>query len=153
MKDRFVLYIVTTLVRLNSFSLKTNRLLFMKGTFKTKPLSYLMFVSGIFTLKENRLYCSKQTHNVSTVHNGTETLSFLGPKIWLIFPEDIRESDSLIEFTKIKSNGGNLKVAHADCVRSPSKTSVLLDRYGKRRAVLNVNNFCLFLCLIVYLIL
>ena len=50
-------------------------------------------MSGIFTLKENRLHCSKQifvTHNVRTVHNRTETLSFLGPKIWLIIPEDIR---------------------------------------------------------------
>ena len=34
MKVRFVLYIVTTAL-LKSFSLETNHLLFMKGTFKT----------------------------------------------------------------------------------------------------------------------
>ena len=31
-------------------------------------------------------------------HNGMETLSFLGPKIWLLIPEDIKESKTLIEF-------------------------------------------------------
>ena len=41
--------------------------------------------------------------NVKTVYNGTETISFRGPKIWAQIPEEIRKSKSLIEFkAKIK---------------------------------------------------
>ena len=54
----------------------------------------------------NILYCSKQvfqTRNVHTVHNGTETLSFLGPKMLSIIPNDFKLSKNLLEFkTKIK---------------------------------------------------
>ena len=44
-----------------------------------------------------------QTSNVHTVFCGTETISFRGPKIWSIVPEEIKESLSLTEFKmKIK---------------------------------------------------
>ena len=44
------------------------------------------------------------THNVRTVNNGTETLSFRGPKIWEILPSSIKNTQSLKEFkTKIKN--------------------------------------------------
>ena len=44
-----------------------------------------------------------QARNVSTVYNGTETISFRGPKTWALVPDDIRESKTLNEFkTKIK---------------------------------------------------
>ena len=36
--------------------------------------------------------------NIKTVANGTETISFRGPKIWAQLPEEIRKSKSLIEF-------------------------------------------------------
>ena len=42
--------------------------------------------------------------NVKTVHYGTESLSFLGPKIWELVPLEIKFSRSLEEFKKkIKS--------------------------------------------------
>ena len=42
--------------------------------------------------------------NVKTVHYGTESLSFLGPKIWEIVPLEIKSSRSLEEIKKkIKS--------------------------------------------------
>ena len=57
-------------------------------------------------MKQNVLYCSKQVfqiRNVHTVHDGTETLSFLGPKIWSIIPDDFKLSKILLEFkTKIR---------------------------------------------------
>ena len=63
-------------------------------------------MNEIFTVKENARYHSKQafvTRNVRTVHHGTETLSYLGPKIWLILPNDIKKSTTLQEFkAKIK---------------------------------------------------
>ena len=71
--------------------------------FKTKNGYTLAFMNKIFTLKRKVLYCSEQifmTRNVRTVHNGTETLSYLGPKIWLIIPIDIKDSMSLGEFKR-----------------------------------------------------
>ena len=65
------------------------------------------FMNEIFTPKETLIYNTKQyfkTHNVHSVYNGTETLSHIGPSIWLIIPDDIKESKSLKEFKdKIKS--------------------------------------------------
>ena len=45
-----------------------------------------------------------QTHNVKTVKYGTETISFQGPKIWKILPDNIKNAKSLDEFKcKIKT--------------------------------------------------
>ena len=42
-------------------------------------------------------------NNVKTVYNGTETLTFLGPRIWEIVPDYIKKSNSFEEFKlKIK---------------------------------------------------
>ena len=41
--------------------------------------------------------------NVNTVYNGTEIISFRGPKTWAIVPEEIKTSKPLYEFkSKIK---------------------------------------------------
>ena len=43
------------------------------------------------------------THNIKSVYNGMETVSFRGPKTWLLVPDYIRASKSLNEFkSKIK---------------------------------------------------
>ena len=43
-------------------------------------------------------------HNVRTVHYGTETVSFLAPKLWELIPEDCEMETSLITFKeKIKN--------------------------------------------------
>ena len=45
-----------------------------------------------------------KTSNVKTVYNGTETLSYRGPRTWALVPESIRNATSLSEFkTKIKT--------------------------------------------------
>ena len=63
-------------------------------------------MNDIFSIKENIGHSSRfpfTTSNVRTVAYGTETISFLGPKIWSILPKEIKESKSLVEFkTKIK---------------------------------------------------
>ena len=42
-------------------------------------------------------------NNVKTVYNGTETLTFLGPRIWEIVPDHIKKISSFEEFKfKIK---------------------------------------------------
>ena len=46
-----------------------------------------------------------QIYNVRTVYNGTETVSFRGPKTWGMFPNHIRISKSLKEFkSKIRNS-------------------------------------------------
>ena len=60
----------------------------------------------IFPLKINTRYPSKfpfQSRNVRTERYGVGTLSFLGPKIWHLVPDSIKNTTSLIEFkNKIK---------------------------------------------------
>ena len=49
----------------------------------------------------NGLICS--SYKIKTVRYGTETITYLGPKIWSIIPDEIRESASLETFRqKIK---------------------------------------------------
>ena len=44
-----------------------------------------------------------ERNNIKTVYNGTETLTFLGPRIWEIVPDYIKKSNSFEEFKlKIK---------------------------------------------------
>ena len=38
--------------------------------------------------------------NIKTVNYGSETISFLGPKIWELIPDDIKNSESLNIFKK-----------------------------------------------------
>ena len=41
--------------------------------------------------------------NIRTVRYGTETISYIGPKLWKMIPSDIRDSKTLQEFKhKIK---------------------------------------------------
>ena len=49
----------------------------------------------------NGLICG--SYKIKTVRYGTETITYLGPKIWSIIPDEIRESASLETFRqKIK---------------------------------------------------
>ena len=62
------------------------------------------FMKDIFTDMKHPYNLRKKpefkTWNVQTVYCGTETLSFRGPKVWSIVPDDIKASNSLIEFKK-----------------------------------------------------
>ena len=46
------------------------------------------------------------------MYNGTETLTFLGPRIWEIVPDYIKKSNSFEEF-KLKKSYGIQKSVHA----------------------------------------
>ena len=57
----------------------------------------------VFVLKKEKLYCSRQifeTRNVRTEHYGVDTLSFLGPKIWALVPNGMKEAKNLQEFKR-----------------------------------------------------
>ena len=53
-----------------------------------------------YNLRKNWSFSVRKVHSV---YRGTESLSFLGPKIWKLVPEDIKQSESLDIFkSKIK---------------------------------------------------
>ena len=57
----------------------------------------------VFPLKDSKRYPLRsifKTRNVRTVNYGTETLSFIGPKIWEIVPKAIKRSKTVYEFKK-----------------------------------------------------
>ena len=61
-------------------------------------------MNEMFQLKENLQCCSQfrfKSQNVRTVTYGTETLRFLGPKIWSIIPSNVKEINSLDEFKRL----------------------------------------------------
>ena len=65
------------------------------------------FMNSIFPQSKNPYMLRNeslfQTNNVRTVHYGTETLTFRGPKTWALIPQDIRNATNLDEFkAKIK---------------------------------------------------
>ena len=65
---------------------------FLNEIFQNRALPY--------NLRTNSSFSSRQVHSV---YHGTESLSFLGPKIWELVPEDTKQSESLKIFkNKIK---------------------------------------------------
>ena len=63
-------------------------------------------LKDVFKLKQENKYCSKlpfATKRINTVSYGTETLSFMGPKIWTLIPNKLKNISTLVEFKqKIK---------------------------------------------------
>ena len=61
-------------------------------------------MKDIFSLKENPRYDSRFPFNSNNIHTekyGKETLTFLGPKIWSLVPNEIKKSKSILEFKKL----------------------------------------------------
>ena len=50
-----------------------------------------------YDLRNNNPFIST---NVHSVYNGTETISYRGPQIWTLVPDDIKKSKSITEFKK-----------------------------------------------------
>ena len=61
------------------------------------------FMSHVFPFKENHRYPTTtknifKSRNVRCVNYGTESLSHLGPKIWSLLPDDLKNNKSLNAF-------------------------------------------------------
>ena len=57
----------------------------------------------VFIKKNCDMYCSKfpfTTRNIKTVSYGTQSLGFLGPKIWSLVPNNLKCLNSLEEFKR-----------------------------------------------------
>ena len=75
--------------------------------FKVKNNLSPIFMKNVFPDSRNpynlRNRPEFQSANIRSVYNGTETISFRGPKTWAFVPENIKMSKSLLEFKeKIK---------------------------------------------------
>ena len=85
-------------------------------------------MNSVFNLKENNRYSLRNVYelysrNPRTVKYGTETISYLAPKIWSIVPQTIKESTS-INKRKQKQRNGN-QIAHAGFARDICNMLVL----------------------------
>ena len=100
----------TELLEKNNSTTMHNRNIQLLATelFKVKNGLSPHFMNEIFVENSQHYYdLRKKTefkrNNVKTVYNGTETLTFLGPRIWEIVPDYIKKSNSFEEFKlKIK---------------------------------------------------
>ena len=68
-----------------------------------------LIMNEIFQLREQSRYNLRHQNtfkipSVNTVYNGTETVSFLGPKLWELIPAKIKELGSLKSFKKAIKN-------------------------------------------------
>ena len=77
-------------------------------------------MNGVFKLRNTPHYNLRHTSDFSTdpihsVYNGTESASYLGPKIWEQIPAEIKNKDFLDGFKKLRN--GNLLSVHVEFVR------------------------------------
>ena len=73
--------------------------------FKVKNKLAPEIMNDVFEMKEEKPYntrfnCDFKNRTVKTVKYGTESLSFLGPRIWNLIPPEIRNLTSLEQFKK-----------------------------------------------------
>ena len=80
--------------------------------FKVKLSIAPVIINDVFRIRKNDYNTRKadgfQPHCVKTVHYGAETVSFLGPKLWLILLNEYKSIININEFkSKIKSSRQN----------------------------------------------
>ena len=71
--------------------------------FKISNNTAPQILKDIFSLRPNTKYnLDRQSQfvipQVKTVYNGTEIVSFIGPKIWDIVPSKVEEKEPLVDF-------------------------------------------------------
>ena len=82
----------------------------------------------LFQLRNNdynlRQFSQFYLPNVKNVFCGTESISFVSPKIWNIIPNKFKKETSLDAFKKLLQNG-NLKTVHVGYVNHTYRILVL----------------------------
>ena len=99
--------------------------------FKVKNGLSPAFMNEIFVENAQHYYdLRKKTefkrNKVKTVYNGTETLTFLGPRIWEIVPDYIKKSNSFEEF-KLKIKLWNPETVHTGYAKGSSHKLVFYN--------------------------
>ena len=105
--------------------------------YRTKNDLSLLIVSELFKQK-NEHHCDLRNSAQFTippmkpVYHGSESISFLGPKIWNILPDRLKFANST-EVFKMQIKNGNLKIAHVSFARYMFKMSVLFKEISIKR--------------------
>ena len=73
--------------------------------FKVSKCLCLEIVKGLFHFRNEIPYNLRQRSQfhippVRTVFSGTKSIKFLGPKIWELIPDEMKELESLLEFKR-----------------------------------------------------
>ena len=60
-------------------------------------------VKGLFEFRNEKSYNLRQTSqfHILTLRTGTKSIKFLGPKIWELIPDEMKELESLWEFKRV----------------------------------------------------
>ena len=66
---------------------------------------------------------------IRTVHHGSESISFLGPKLWNILPDRLKNANSIEAFKRQIKKNGSLNIVHVDIPRFMFKMSVLFKKF------------------------
>ena len=109
----------------NSFQVHHRNLqIFATEMYKAENNLLPTIIMKVFQDRENpynlRNASPFQSTNVNTVHNGTNTVAFQGPKIWAMVPEEIKKSPNLLLNLKLKLKNGSLRNARAYCAKYTS---------------------------------
>ena len=83
-------------------------------------------VDNVFKLKTENMHNLRQVSKfsrptVKTIYHGTESILYLGPKIWDILPEELRNMENL-QISKRKIRRESLIIVLVGCVRFILKT-------------------------------
>ena len=88
-----------------------NLQLLMAEIFKTKNNLNSIFMGNIFSKREVQYNLRSKNHlqlpNVKTAKYGIENIQQIGHHLWASLPEEIKDSDTLTNFQKIKSSKGS----------------------------------------------
>ena len=109
MYELFELFIMIWWVPLMNFLTKDKSFIIHHRNIQTLAIAIYKVINNIspeimkeiFVLKSKCMYNTREifvTHNVRTEHYGKETLSYLGPKICNIIPNEIKSSATLTVF-------------------------------------------------------
>ena len=90
-------------------------------------------MNRIFKQKNNNRYNLRQISEVSRprerpVYHGSESVSFLGPKIWDMLQHDCKNIDN---FLRIKFRNGNLEIVLAASLKSTLNINILFETKKK----------------------
>ena len=66
------------------------------------------------------------TNPIHSVYNGSQSKSYLGPKIWELFPLEIKTTESLAVFKK-KLRNGNLMTSLVDSTKFSFSFCAVVD--------------------------
>ena len=97
--------------------------------YKIKNRLWPELFSEIFARETESYYNLRRCNDfrilsICTVYHVSESITFLGSKIWNILPDEIKQQTSLNSFKKSIKNGSH-EIAYADCAKFILMVSIL----------------------------